>query len=84
MTSPKRRRMNCNITRILSHDARPGTVNLYCSQILSRSKNSRGAKHSCRLALRSGRQRPERSALLIIRQRRFRSDVCPADQPHSL
>ncbi|EAA7603750.1 hypothetical protein AHX05_07190 [Salmonella enterica subsp. indica] len=52
ITSPKRRRMNCNITRILSHDARPGTVSLYCSQILSRSKNSRGAKHSCRMALR--------------------------------
>ncbi|EDU6199560.1 hypothetical protein VW13_001189 [Salmonella enterica subsp. salamae] len=40
ITSPKRRRMNCNITRILSHDARPGTVSLYCSQILSRSKDS--------------------------------------------
>ncbi|ECG8589919.1 hypothetical protein FNI11_09165 [Salmonella enterica subsp. salamae] len=42
MTSPKRRRMNCNITRILSHDARPGTVSLYCSQILSRSKTAEG------------------------------------------
>ncbi|HAE2269626.1 TPA_asm: hypothetical protein GND82_004278 [Salmonella enterica subsp. salamae serovar 60:g,m,t:z6] len=40
ITSPKRRRMNCNITRILSQDPRPGTVSRYCSQILSRSKNS--------------------------------------------
>ncbi|ECC9293887.1 hypothetical protein DRF02_05770 [Salmonella enterica subsp. salamae] len=44
ITSPKRRRMNCNITRILSHDARPGTVSLYCSQILSRSKTQKTAE----------------------------------------
>ncbi|NYY80511.1 hypothetical protein DMH27_13455 [Raoultella planticola] len=32
MTSPKRRRMNCNITRILYSDAPPVTGRLYCSQ----------------------------------------------------
>ncbi|EGO8360700.1 hypothetical protein EYW98_14835 [Escherichia coli] len=36
MTSPKRRRINCNITRILCNDPQPGTACLYCSQISSR------------------------------------------------
>ncbi|EFH9014212.1 hypothetical protein GFB20_08010 [Escherichia coli] len=36
MTSPKRRRINCNITRILYSDPQPGTACLYCSQINSR------------------------------------------------
>ncbi|OXW57480.1 hypothetical protein CQA91_21440 [Shigella flexneri] len=36
MTSPKRRRINCNITRILYSDSQPGTACLYCSQINSR------------------------------------------------
>ncbi|EEW2485204.1 hypothetical protein D9F02_12630 [Escherichia coli] len=36
MTSPKRRRINCNITRILYNDPQPGTACLYCSQINSR------------------------------------------------
>ncbi|AVH81909.1 hypothetical protein AL515_22245 [Citrobacter sp. FDAARGOS_156] len=51
MTSPKRRRMNCNITRILSNDARPGTVSLYCSQILSHA-NCIVGKALRRMALR--------------------------------
>ncbi|EDU5666130.1 hypothetical protein CS457_001031 [Salmonella enterica subsp. enterica serovar Weltevreden] len=51
ITSPKRRRMNCNITRILSHDARPGTVSLYCSQILSYA-NCIADKALRRMALR--------------------------------
>ncbi|APY38588.1 hypothetical protein LFZ43_19280 [Salmonella enterica subsp. enterica serovar Wandsworth str. SA20092095] len=51
ITSPKRRRMNCNITRILSHDPRPGTVSLYCSQILSHA-NCIADKALRRMALR--------------------------------
>ncbi|RZM88006.1 hypothetical protein D9742_13800 [Escherichia sp. E1V33] len=39
MTSPKRRRINCNITRILCSDPQPGTACLYCSQINSRIGN---------------------------------------------
>ncbi|POT55562.1 hypothetical protein C3432_21165 [Citrobacter amalonaticus] len=50
MTSPKRRRTNCNITRILSNDARPGTVRLYCSQILSPPLCKKGIKHYCQVA----------------------------------
>ncbi|QBM25545.1 hypothetical protein E1B03_25160 [Citrobacter arsenatis] len=57
--------MNCNITRILSNDARPGTVSLYCSQILSHA-NCIAGKALRRMALRlSGLTIPGRSASLI-------------------
>ncbi|RRF76434.1 hypothetical protein EAO18_20870 [Klebsiella pneumoniae] len=53
MTSPRRRRINCNITRILSSDAPPATGRLYCSQKHSRNSGNtppplprgRGVRH---------------------------------------
>ncbi|HAU5698382.1 TPA: hypothetical protein JD339_15555 [Citrobacter freundii] len=56
--------MNCNITRILSNDARPGTVSLYCSQILSHA-NCIAGKALRRMALRLSGVMPRRSASLI-------------------
>ncbi|POP45243.1 hypothetical protein CHU32_12545 [Superficieibacter electus] len=49
ITSPRRRRMNCNITRILCNDVLPGDRRLYCSQI---SSPFTGMKHCCRVTLR--------------------------------